>query len=212
MPPYIWDSAKSCAIAKSYFYLLALFPMASWKSIWNDPVWSKVISTGIVGAFALGLSYFLDWWPVLGAYLTTALTFASDKSLIPNWLIGLLILAALPAVAIIATLVWQAVSPRAAESISWQSYTSDFFMGLRWRWCYAGDYMIDFRTFCPHCDFQVHPENVSAYRVVDRIAFHCESCNTHLGTFDESYRSLENKAERFAQQKIRNGKWGEVRV
>lgn len=186
--------------------------MASWKSIWHDPVWSKVISTGIVGTLALGLSYFLDWWSVLGFYLTTALTFVGNKSLIPNWLIGLLILAALPAVAVLATLVWRTAFPRATHASSWQSYTSDFFMNLRWRWRYAGDYITDLQTFCPHCDFQVYPENVSAYRVVDRIAFHCESCDTHLGTFDESYRSLESKVERFAQQKIRNGKWTEVRV
>lgn len=180
------------------------------KKIWNDPVWSKVISAAILGAVALASAYFLNWWPTIGTLLATGVTFISASSSIPNWLIGLLALLTIPTIFILAVFCWEAVRP-SKQVLGWEAYTSDVFFGLRWRWQYSRTSQIhSLHCFCPHCDFQVFPLNVSSYAFQDKILFRCDSCHNSLGIFEESYSSLESKATRFAQQKIRNGTWDTV--
>jgi hypothetical protein len=177
------------------------------KRIWNDPVWSKVISAAILGAAAVAGTYFLNWWPAIGALLSRAVTFIGASSAVPNWLTGLAVLFALPTVFLLAALCWQVARP-AKQVAAWQAYTSDVFFGLRWRWQYSRtSEMHSLLCFCPHCDFQVFPLSASPYGFQDRILFRCESCHRELATFEESYQSLESKATRFAQQKLRNGTW-----
>lgn len=177
------------------------------KKLWNDAVWSKVIAGIILAVGATIASYFLDWWPAIGRFATRSYVFTKASSSISNWLLLLLGLLALPTVLITGAVVWQKIFPKSAGS-SWRNYTSDIFFGLRWRWRYFDDGQIyDVHTFCPYCDFQVYALNVSAFRVVDHIAFQCDGCGRRLGDFQESFESLEDKTTRFIQQKIRNGTW-----
>jgi hypothetical protein len=181
--------------------------MSKLKAIWNDPVWSKVISAGILALIALGGTYFLNWWPAIGSSFSAGLTYVLARSSFPNWLLGLLGLLAVPTVLLAGVLAWQVFFPPQSKQ-PWIAYTSDIFYNLRWRWHYNRDAsMSRLITFCPHCDFQVFPANASGYAFIDRIFFRCESCARDLGVFDESYESLESKAESFAQQKLRNGSW-----
>jgi hypothetical protein len=166
-----------------------------------------VISGAILAAAALLGSYLLNWWPTIGRYAALGFEFARETSIVPNWLIALLLLLAAPTVLFVLALIWQIAFPSKSSTSSWHEYTSDNFFGLCWRWRYIGERLSEMHTFCPHCDFQVFPENASAYAAIDRISFHCDSCNRDLGTFEEPYGSLENKAGRFAQQKLRQGTW-----
>lgn len=181
--------------------------MSKLKAIWNDPVWSKVISAGILATVALGGTYFFNCWPVIDSSFTVGITYVLASSSLPNWLVGLLGLLALPTVLIVGVLGWHLFFPPQSKQ-PWISYTSDVFFNRCWRWHYNRDAsMSRLHTFCPHCDFQVFPANASGYAFVDRIIFRCESCHRDLGVYDESYESLESKAERLAQQKLRNGSW-----
>lgn len=178
------------------------------KNLWHDPVWSKVIAGVILALGATVATYFLDWWPAIGGFVSSSIAFALSSMLTPNWLLLLLALLSLPTLIIIGALAWQSVFPSKARSPSWQDYTADIFCGLRWRWTYGtGGRIYDAHTFCPHCDFQVYAKDVSSYRVIDHIAFHCDSCGRNLGEFQESLNSLESKVKRFVQQKLRNGTW-----
>ncbi|MBS0566062.1 MAG: hypothetical protein JSS59_01450 [Proteobacteria bacterium] len=183
-----------------------------WKRIWSDPVWSKVISAAIIAVAAGVGTYLLDWWPTIGSYFAKGLAFAGASSLVQNWFLAVIGLLALPTVVVLVALMWQLVGTGKPEAPNWEAYVSDVFLGLRWRWHYNGSTMSDLTTFCPHCDYQVFPANASAYNVIDRIAFSCDSCRAELGTFDESFHSLENKARRFAQQKIRTRSWNAKKV
>jgi hypothetical protein len=178
------------------------------KKLWHDPVWSKVIAGVILATGAAASAYFLDWWPAIGAFAANAYQFALAATSTPNWVLLILGLLSLTTVVFIGALAWQAVYPQKPTSLSWRTYTTDIYFGLRWRWRYFDDGQIcDTHTFCPHCDFQVYAHDVSSYSVIDHIAFHCDSCGRHLGEFKESIASLENKTKRFIQQKIRNGSW-----
>lgn len=178
------------------------------KKLWNDPVWSKVIAGVILATSATVATYFLDWWPAIGKFGAQSYPFTLASSSIPNWLLFLLGLLGLPTVILLGAVVWQKVFPPQSTAPSWRSYTTDLFFGLRWRWRYFDDGQIyDAHTFCPYCDFQVYAQDVSSYRVIDHIAFHCDSCGRRLAEFQESFTSLENKTKRFIQQKIRSGTW-----
>lgn len=181
---------------------------AMFKKLWHDPVWSKVIAGVILALGATVAAYFLDWWPSIRVAIRNSIAFAFDSTLTSNWLLLLLVLLALPTLILIGAIAWQSVSPSKARSPTWQNYTTDIYFGLRWRWTYGTKGQIyDANTLCPHCDFQVYAKDVSTYRVIDHIAFHCDSCGRHLGEFNESFNSLEDKVKRLVQQKLRNGTW-----
>lgn len=178
------------------------------RKVWSDPVWSKVIASTIIAVAVVAGSYLLNWWPAIGGALAGVWRFFRASSMVPNWVLLLGGLMSIPSVLIAGALLkhwWSGGEPNA---LSWKSYVSDIYFNLKWRWRYLDDgFIVDVHTFCPHCDFQVYAEDVSSYRVVDHIAFKCDSCGRALGEFHESYLSLENKTKRFIQQKIRNGTW-----
>ena len=176
--------------------------------LWHDPVWSKVIAGAILAVGATVATYFLDWWPVIGRFISSSYVVALSSASVPVWVIVLVVLLALPTVLFLAALIWKRLFPSQSSPPSWKLYTSDIYFGLRWRWRYLDEgHIYDMHSFCPHCDFQVYARDVSSYRVISHIAFSCESCGQQLGDFQESLESLENKIKRFIQQKIRNGTW-----
>jgi hypothetical protein len=90
------------------------------------------------------------------------------------------------------------------------AYTTDTFYGLRWRWSYTSDGTgtpVYLASFCPHCDYEVAPEDTSGFRAMFAIMYNCYGCERPGGTFEESAGSLHNKVGRFIQQKLRNGTW-----
>jgi hypothetical protein len=176
--------------------------------LWHDPVWSKVISGAILAGAAAVVAYLLDWWPAIRRVVELGYEFIVSRTATPNWLLGALVLLTVPTVIILAAMLWARVFPSRSSPASWTGYTTDLFFGLRWRWRYLdGGLPYDLHTFCPNCDFQVYAHNASPYSAVDRIGFHCDSCGRDLGEFEEPLASVESKAQRFIQQKLRNGTW-----
>ena len=177
------------------------------KAAWKDPVWSAVIAAAVIAVISALGTYFLGFWPSIASGITIAWTWLFASTGVVNWLLLLLSLVSTSALVIVGLVVWDSSASSKVTGPHWTSYTEDRFFGLRWRWRYAGSRIVDLNTFCPSCDFQVFPHNASAYSVVDRIGFSCDSCGKNLGEFDESLSHLESKAERFVQQKLRNGTW-----
>lgn len=177
------------------------------KVLWKDPVWGAVIAAGIIGAVGLASTYVLDLWPVIAAYLMDVFTFMRKSSPLPNWLLVILVIATIPSFIIVVALILQAIRSPDHQTPTWESYTSDTFFNLRWRWRYDDGEISRLNSFCPRCDFQVFPVNASAFRAVDRIAFKCDSCHANLTEIDDSYELFANKVRRFIQQKIRNDSW-----
>ena len=127
---------------------------------------------------------------------------------LPNWIIALLGLLAAPAFFVLIAFLWQTAFP-SNPAPNWKNYTTDTFFNLRWRWRYFDDdgqpYALS--IFCPHCDFQIYPQNLSGYREVDRIGFQCDKCGQKLAELNESFDLLENKVKRHIQHKLRNRTW-----
>lgn len=177
------------------------------KLIWKDPVGSAVIAAFLLAVGGVVGTYLLDLWPVIGRWLVSVWALADQPSRISNWIVWLSTLFAIPTVLVIVVAIWVSVRPNRKEaSDSWRSYTEDDFLGLRWRWKYFQSGTLEHPIpFCPHCDYQVFPHHASAYNVIERIGFHCDSCGRNLPEFNESFESLRSKIERFIQQKVRAG-------
>lgn len=175
------------------------------KTIWKDPVGSKVIASGLVVAIAAAGTYFLNLWPTIKRALTSSISFLGKTSELPNWLIILMSIFSIILIAFVGIIIWQNYFSTSGES-AWKNYKEDIFFNIKWQWQYDSSGAIYcLYSLCPKCQFQVYPVNASPYSAVDRIAYVCESCKSHLGTFNQDEFSFENKIKRFIQQKIRTG-------
>jgi len=178
------------------------------KKLWKDPVWAAVISAGIVAAVGTIGTYVLGLWPEMAKQATVLSTLAVERSQWSNWHVWGITVLAFPSVLLAIALLWNVIRPTTDANDWRQMYMNDELIGLRWRWTYFSDGSLgDVHSFCPHCDDQVFPRSASAFSAVDRISFHCDSCNSNLATFEETYESLESRVRRLIQQKIRTGSW-----
>ncbi|MDQ7057191.1 MAG: hypothetical protein Q9N62_01465 [Ghiorsea sp.] len=151
--------------------------------MWKDPVWSKVISVGIITAMGFLISYFTGCWPTLITYLNNTWDWLFQTTSISNWL---LICISIPCLLVLYVLMLWIKSLGEAED-NFQSYQSDTFFGLKWRWsyCYGKILDDDVHCFCSSCDHQVFPQNVSSYQVVPRFKYDCPDCNNSIGVIEE---------------------------
>lgn len=179
------------------------------KRIWNDPVWSKVISAAILLG-AGWVTHRLNWWPGwMTRKIASVWAYLVSRVGVPLWLLALLILVATIAVLFAAFLLWVSLSARRHDVAEpWRSYTSDLFDGLRWRWRYENGAINHLFSFCPACDYQVLPDNMS--RFSPTVGFHCDGCGRNLGAQEGPYENLVSRVTRLIQQKLRNGDWHEV--
>jgi hypothetical protein len=181
--------------------------------IWHDPVWSKVIATGILGILGIAITSWFQWWPAIGAaaHATWALLIADTAT--PNWLLIILALCTFAVCFCLAALLWGWLAPaklRGAQEPQWTDYLADTFLDLRWRWTFQGHHPRNIAAFCPKCDYQLSYRSDGRFGMTLSIAFHCDACQWASHRFEEDYLELESKIERFVQQKLRNGSWKSV--
>ena len=166
------------------------------KKIWVDPVWSKVIAAGIVAVAAAVATYFAGWWPKVGRAVSRLGDLAVAVTPVPNWLLALFILCAIVVLAILLITGW-AIAVPSKEGSSFRAYVEDEFFGIRWRWRYGNDGAIySLVSFCPRCDYQIGPQNISGFRAIDHLEYRCDSQN------GEDILLMSGKTGRIAAQSI----------
>jgi hypothetical protein len=174
------------------------------KKIWKDPVWSVVIATGIIAAFAAVSNYFLGWWTGVIAQLKKSWHFMQYTTPLPNWLIGILIFGAIAAISIL--LIKFKATP--SKAITPKSYKDDIFFDIHWRWiCDSFGGIHDLSSFCQICDYQIYPRNIVGYAAAgDHIVYICEECQKTIHDFDVglSVAAIEDRVIRLIQKNLRN--------
>lgn len=141
-------------------------------------------------------------WNIAWRLLRAVLKWLASSITIPIWIFLLLLLGTV-GLFLVMILIGVVAKLKTRET----DYTSDIFLGLRWRWRYSKSGIYSLASFCPKCDLQIHPCNASSYDVVPRIAFNCEDCGNTLATFDTTYDEIENRVKRYIQKNLRTGEW-----
>ena len=95
-------------------------------------------------------------------------------------------------------------SEKEVSEITFKDYIKDHFFGLDWQWgYYLGDEVINIRSLCPTCRFEIIPKNEIYYADVSRVEFLCEECGDLDLTFDCDYSEVKKKVEVKIQNNLR---------
>jgi hypothetical protein len=173
------------------------------KKVWNDPVGSKVIATGVCALLAAAGAW---WWHDVVNATIALWNYVTADIVVPRWVAGVVSLWALLTTGLLVALRIEAVA-EAKSPNDWRSYRTDEFFGLRWRWkLFDNGRPYDICVFCPACDYQLNPEHDNPYYAVDAIRFQCH-CGHAPWRYQESWDSLESRVTRTIQQRLRNGTW-----
>jgi hypothetical protein len=176
--------------------------------IWKDPVWSKVIATGIITVIASLYLYWQYGWLIIKNEAQNAYNFILSSTATPNWLLAIMAIPALLFIFAFAILLKNILTNSKPLKNSYKNYVSDDFFGLKWIWSYYGDGSIsNLHSLCPHCDYQVLAKNISSYYAVPKLAFECDECNYSAGVFKGDYSELEQKVKLKIQKNLRTNEW-----
>lgn len=132
----------------------------------------------------------------------------TQKTQIPNWLLGILILLSVYTAAKILSAIF-----RKDTGPSRDTYTEDIFDGLVWKWRYGFDGSIhDPWCFCPECDgILVYSEDYKSDWSHEQIMnLTCEHCRTRKGSLSGHRAYNVDRIRRLIDRKIRVGEWKAV--
>lgn len=174
--------------------------MAKWKTLWSDPVWSKVISAAIIAVAVGAGSYFLKWWPAIGKAVSAAGRFLVAKTPVWNWLLGV------AAIYIALTLIEaRLVHNKKRRKPSVPPYIEDVFFGVRWRWRYSGTEIVNLHCLCLGCGLQVYFFNIGPFAAIPRLGARCDDCGQRSDEYDGDGEMLESHVIRLIHRNLRHG-------
>ncbi len=176
------------------------------KELWKDPVWSKVIATGVIALLASAGAYLLGLLPVIINFFVHLWSFVTASSSVPNWLIGIMVIPCLMLCWALVVELKDRLTPETSEPANWKSYQRDNFFGLLWVWRYSGNRIENLHSLCPNCEYQVLPREASAFGI-DRFECKCDDCGYSAGSFEGEPRELLQKVELKIQKEVRTGNW-----
>ena len=175
---------------------------SSYKSIRNG-----VIASTIAGIIVLlipklreyVISFFLWLW--YGIVWCWKALFVSYN--LPGWVLLIISLLALFAIAVIFLIVKENRSPE------FKAYTEDFLFDTKWRWYWSGNNIANLWCYCPSCDATLVYDDSSCHnRYIDsKTDFICENCGSKVvasitgGNKDYSIGAVKREIDR----RIRTG-------
>jgi hypothetical protein len=179
--------------------------------IWKDPVWSKVIATGIIGMLVFIADHYLNILSKLQNFANITFAYINSSTEIKNWLLLIMSLCSLLVGIFLIALIWNLFFSK-KEQIGWKSYQSDNFYGLEWHWEYNmfTEEPEELYTLCPNCKYQLFPDEHQYPTPI--LKYHCENCHTQFPTINLLYSNLKHKIILNIQQKLRTGAYRQSTV
>lgn len=175
------------------------------NKIWKDPVWSKVISAGILALIASVSAYFLGAWPTIKVALSQAWSFVLSSTSVPNWIIGIM---AVPCLLLGYVILIGIKEWLIGESgVGFKNYTKDNFFDLLWVWRYSGNEIDDLHSLCPRCQYQILPKDAASFAAVPRYEYTCDDCGYFVGFIEGYPDELHQKVKLKIQKSLRTGEW-----
>ena len=183
------------------------------RKIWKDPVWSKVISVGILLLIGIISDHYISWWERLKINLSKFILYLNQTVELEYWKFYLLILSTSLFFLLVILIIFSILKEKSEHNklkYPWEKYTTDIFFGVEchWEYLYNSTAPMNIHYLCPSCQYELHPKNHYNIRYSDDTTiFRCENCNT---TYEEvliNPRYIENKIILKVQQKIRTNSW-----
>jgi hypothetical protein len=161
----------------------------------------KVIASLITMLIASFITFVIPGgWQWLFTQGQTFWQWFSSTASVPVWLLAILSLVALAALAVGVVLVYAATRKEGTCAPD----TTAVFFDIRWRWRHGQHGIYDLAAFCPHCDLQMHPQaTVPGYPDHSPVLYHCDDCRRDIHRFDHSFDTVEDKVKRKIQQRLR---------
>jgi hypothetical protein len=177
--------------------------------LWKDPVWSKVIASGLLLFFgAIGV-WILDLWPHIYEFLSKAWALVIYRVPIPLWLISILV----PLLVFSIPLARSLMPDREPDFLK---YRRDKIFGINWSWdwskpnLYNDKYSIrNIHPRCPSCNSSLELNDYSGI-LVHCINDECEWSWNQQGSFENriSHSSqLNQKVINVIDRKVHNGEY-----
>ena len=175
--------------------------------LWKDPVWSKVIASGIITISFTAITYLSGYWPILKDFFLILWKFIISFTSIPNWVIGIL---SIPFILFIWAILYRLKEKVFSNPVTFKNYCNDNFLSLKWVWSYTWDNQItNLYSLCPKCDYQIFPKDSSNYSMIPKYRYICDDCGYDAGTIDEDTQKTEHDIKLKIHKNIRTGKWYE---
>ncbi len=172
--------------------------------LWKDPVWSKVIATGIIALIAVIATYILDLWPDIQSIIKILWDLITSSTKTPNWLLALM---AAPCILFASDLISK-FKYKESESLSFTDYTEDEFDGLLWLWNYNDEKIVHLHSICPKCSYQIIPKSKPNYQRGGSIyRYSCDDCGYASNSLSIEPHELEHNIRLKIQKNLRTGEW-----
>ncbi len=176
----------------------------------KHPIRNGIIFPVVVALIVAGLLYFI---PKFLAFVQNVIAilwnYLLSRTLIPNSLLCLLIILAIPTILGIIKFFFRSKLQRRSDENKLVLYKSDVVFGMLWRWPFITEENLpsrDLWCFCPSC----------ATRLIDKLGFngsemttnfHCENCGfisrKFIGNRDSALKTVIREIER----RINTGEW-----
>lgn len=176
---------------------------------WKDPVWSKVISAGLIFIFAACFTWISGLWPEVKSTLLYILSLFVYEVVIPVWALFLIV----PFLVLLIPFIHSRIPEREPAFIN---YKADQILGIDWSWnwskpnYYNEKYSIrDLHPRCPDCKSSLEINDYSG-QLAHCINDDCKWKWQQQGNFENriSHSStLNSKVWNIIDRKIHNGEF-----
>lgn len=175
----------------------SLLRVEALKKIWKDPVWSKIIASGVIAL----LVWLLSKVKLIKQYFMSGVDFLLSQTSLPNWL--LLFSFSISTIFII----WLILDFRASKMPN--KYIRDHIEGLDWEWKYYGSKITDLKPLCPKCKHEILERQVQQFghSHFPKHEFFCEGCGYFLAINDNPVYEFYSRINRHIERKIRTKEW-----
>lgn len=174
------------------------------RAIWSDPVWSKVIASGILALLcvvAAAVTRFHE--QSHAAFLAVRSALVGDVR-VPAYAValgGAAVLAAAVQVVMVAT---RRLLPFVVREAKWRQFREGDYHGMRWRWKVSDDgWVFDPKPYCPHCDCELRTRDRSPYQAAPELLMGCDGCGFCAVLSTESEDDFVQTVKRLISRDLR---------
>ena len=175
--------------------------------VWKDPVWSKVISAGLIFLFIPFFTWVSGIWPDVKSVLLSVFSLIVYDVAIPVWVLFLII----PLLVSIIPLI-QSITPEREPTFI--NYKADQILGINWSWNWSKPNFIndkysirDLLPRCPNCKSSLKLNDYSG-QLVHCINDECKwKQQGNINNRISNSSNLNSKVWNIIDRKVHNGEF-----